>query len=625
MKILVIQQKMIGDVLVSTLLCNNLRKAYPNAQIDYMVYKSTLPVLQGNNSINNFILFEKKHRKSKIAFFKLIFDVRKEKYDLIIDAYSKLESWLTVLFSNAITKISYKKFGRTFLYTHNVPVSDEPKSSIGLVIERRLSLLDPLNLEIEFDVVPRLIVTDNEKQKASEIFNQHHLDRAKKTVMISIIGSSANKTYPLAYMSKVVDIVSKKINANILFNYIPNQLELAQKVYENCTEETKKNIFFNLLGRDLREFIIIMDSCDLIIGNDGGAINMAKALNKPSFIIFSPWIEKQMWSTFEDGKLHDSVHLLDYQPHLIEEKTKKQLKDNSIALYPNLKPSYFKSKLSLFIDNNLADKNKKTTPTNFNKLFAQHKFFPLSAVIITYNEEEHLEKCLASLVDICDEIIVVDSFSTDKTEEICRHYNVIFIQHKFEGYIEQKNFAIQQATHNYILSLDGDEALSDELKESILGIKAHWDHDGFYSSRLNNYCGQWIKHSDWYPDKKLRLFKKGSGEWKGINPHDSYRLKNGKKKGVLEGDLFHWIYRDYDEHKEKVENFSNIASKAYYKLGIKSNYFKIITRPSWAFFKSYFLRLGILDGKNGYRICKQSFNVTLLKYQKLYKLWHQNN
>ena len=529
MKILVIQQKMIGDVLVSTLLCNNLRKAYPNAQIDYMVYKSTLPVLQGNTSVDNFILFEKKHRKSKLQFFKLIFKVRKEKYDLIIDAYSKLESWLTVLFSNAITKISYKKFGRTFLYTHNVPVSDEPKSSIGLVIERRLSLLDPLNLDIEFDVVPRLIVSDNERQKASEIFNQHHLDRGKKTVMISIIGSSANKTYPLAYMSKVVDIVSKKINANILFNYIPNQLELAQKVYENCAEGTKKNIFFNLLGRDLREFIIIMDSCDLIIGNDGGAINMAKALNKPSFIIFSPWIEKQMWSTFEDGKLHDSVHLLDYQPHLIEEKTKKQLKDNSIALYPNLKPSYFKSKLSLFIDNNLADKNKKTTPTNFNKLFTQHKFFPLSAVIITYNEEEHLEKCLASLGDVCDEIIVVDSFSTDNTEEICRHYNVTFIQHKFEGYIEQKNFAIQQATHNYILSLDGDEALSDELKESILGIKAHWDHDGFYSSRLNNYCGQWIKHSDWYPDKKLRLFKKGSGKWKGINPHDSYRLKNGKK------------------------------------------------------------------------------------------------
>lgn len=624
MKILVIQQKMIGDVLVSTLLCNNLRKAYPNAQIDYMVYKSTLPVLQGITSVDNFILFEKKHRKSKLKFFKLIFDVRKEKYDLIIDAYSKLESWLTVLFSNATTKISYKKFGRTFLYTHNVPLSDEPKSNIGLVIERRLSLLDPLNLDIEVEVTPNLIVTEEEKQFASNIFNEHQLDRSKKTVMMSIIGSSTNKTYPLEYMSEVVDFVSTKMNANILFNYIPNQLELAQKVYDHCKEESKKNIFFNLLGKNLREFIIIMDSCDFIIGNDGGAINMAKALNKPSFIIFSPWIEKRMWSTFEDGKLHDSVHLLDYMPNLIEGKTKKQLKDNSIALYPNLKPSFFESKLSQFIDYNLEKNNEIIKPTNFDELYAEHKIFPLSAVIITYNEEEHLEKCLASLVDVVDEIIVVDSFSIDRTEEICHKFNVTFIKHKFEGYIEQKNYAIQQATHNYILSLDGDEALSEELKESILKVKPHWDHDGYISSRLNNYCGKWIKHSDWYPDKKLRLFKKGSGEWRGINPHDSYTLKKTKKLGTLDGDLFHWIYRDYEEHLEKVENFSTIASKAYYKLGIKSTYFKIIFRPTWAFFKSYFLRLGILDGKYGYRICKQTYRVTLLKYQKLYKLWHQN-
>lgn len=623
MKILVIQQKMIGDVLVSTLLCNNLRKAYPDAQIDYMIYKSTLPVLQGNTSVDNYILFEKKHRKSKLKFFKLIFDVRKEKYDLIIDAYSKLESWLTVLFSNATTKISYKKFGRTFLYTHNVPVSDEPKSSIGLVIERRLSLLDPLNLDVEIDVVPKLLVTEDEKQIASDIFDKHQLDHSKKTVMISIIGSSPNKTYPLEYMSQVVDFVSTKMDANILFNYIPSQLELAQKVYDNCLEKTKKNIFFDLLGKDLREFIIIMDSCDFIIGNDGGAINMAKALNKPSFIIFSPWIEKRMWSTFEDGILHDSVHLLDYLPNLIEEKTKKQLKDQSIELYPNLKPSFFESKLSQFIDNNLIKNNQNIVHTNFNNLYAQHKIFPLSAVIITYNEEEHLEKCLASLIGVADEIIVVDSYSTDRTEEICRKFNVTFIQHKFEGYIEQKNYAIQQSSHNYILSLDGDEALSDELKESILRVKPHWDHDGFYSSRLNNYCGQWIKHSDWYPDKKLRLFKKGSGEWRGINPHDSYTLKKNKKLGRLEGDIYHWIYRDYDEHKEKVETFSTIASKAYYKLGIKSTYFKIIFRPSWAFFKSYFLRLGILDGKYGYRICKQTYRVTMLKYKKLYKLWNQ--
>ena len=245
----------------------------------------------------------------------------------------------------------------------------------------------------------------------------------------------------------------------------------------------------------------------------------------------------------------------------------------------------------------------------------------LSGVIITYNEEEHLEKCLASLVDVVDEILVVDSYSTDNTNAICENYPVTFIQQEFLGYKEQKNFAVEQAKYDYILSLDGDEALSDTLKTSILKVKNDWKYPGYYCNRKNNYCGQWIHHSDWYPDKKLRLFKKNSGEWKGINPHDSYKLKNNTKSGKLKGDLLHWIYRDYEEHKQKVERFSTIASKAYFELGIRSSSFKIIIRPSWAFFKAYVLRLGILDGIFGWRICKQTFIVTFLKYKKLKLLW----
>ena len=244
----------------------------------------------------------------------------------------------------------------------------------------------------------------------------------------------------------------------------------------------------------------------------------------------------------------------------------------------------------------------------------------ISGVIITYNEEEHLEKCLASLVGVVDEIIVIDSFSTDRTPGICTTFNVQFIRQEFLGYIEQKNFALTQAKYDYILSLDGDEALSDELKTSILNIKENWQFDGYYCNRLNNYCGQWIKHSDWYPDKKLRLFKKNSGEWKGINPHDRYTLKNNKSHGKLKGDLLHWIYKDYKEHNKKVERFSTIAAEAYYKLGKKSSVSKIVLRPLWAFFKAYILRLGFLDGLNGFIICVQTYNVTFLKYIKLYEL-----
>ena len=245
----------------------------------------------------------------------------------------------------------------------------------------------------------------------------------------------------------------------------------------------------------------------------------------------------------------------------------------------------------------------------------------LSGVIITYNEEEHLRKCLSSLVDVVDEIIVVDSYSTDNTQEICKEFNVTFIQQKFLGYFEQKNFALEQASYNHVLSLDGDEALSDGLKTSILELKKDWKYAGYYCNRRNNYCGKWIRFSDWYPDKKLRLFKKDSGEWKGINPHDTFKLKSNIKSGKLKGDILHWIYRDYDEHKQKVEQFSTIGAKSYFDLKISASLFKVYFRPSWAFFKSYILRLGILDGVSGWRICKQAFIVTYLKYSKLRQHW----
>ncbi|MFC4720903.1 glycosyltransferase family 2 protein [Geojedonia litorea] len=247
----------------------------------------------------------------------------------------------------------------------------------------------------------------------------------------------------------------------------------------------------------------------------------------------------------------------------------------------------------------------------------------ISGVIITYNEEEHLEKCLASIADVVDEIIVVDSFSTDNTPAICNKFNVRFIEQEFLGYIEQKNFALSHAKYDYILSLDGDEALSDELKSSILKTKNNWEYDGYYCHRLNNYCGQWINHSDWYPDRKLRLFKKDSGEWKGINPHDTYTLKQGKTLGKLNGNLLHWIYRDYSEHNLKVEQFSSIAAQAYFDLGKTASLWKIFYRPLWAFFKAYVLRRGFLDGLNGFIICVQTYNVTFLKYIKLREL-HKN-
>lgn len=244
----------------------------------------------------------------------------------------------------------------------------------------------------------------------------------------------------------------------------------------------------------------------------------------------------------------------------------------------------------------------------------------ISAVIITYNEERNIERCIKSVLSVVDEVIVVDSFSTDRTEAICRNLGATFHQHTFEGYRDQKNYAVQLASFDYILSLDADEALSEELKQSILAAKNTWDFDGYYSNRLNNYCGQWIYHSNWYPDRKIRLFDRRKGAWGGLNIHETVRMSKDAKVGYLSGDILHWSLASYEEHVDKANRFSTISAKEYHRIGKRSSILKIIVNSGWHFLKAYVLRLGFLDGYNGFVISALSAYTCFLKYVKLRRL-----
>jgi len=350
MKILVIQQKMIGDVLLSSLICENLRKAYPQAQIDYLVNESTALVVQNNPAIDRLILFTPKQEKSFIELIRFGLKLRQEQYDLVIDAYSKLQSWILVGLNNAPRKISYKKPGRTFLYTDNVIKTSLPATNLGLAIEHRLSLLDPLKLSITKEVFPKITVTEKENAAAVDLLKQHAVNTQRKTIMISLLGSDPSKTYPLPYMAELINYLADNYDVNLLFNYFPKQLDQAKEIWNLCSESTRKKVYFDLLGSDLRGFIALMNHCDAIIGNDGGAINMAKALNKKSFIIFSPWIEKKVWATFEDGKNHTSVHLNDFKPELFQHKKTKELKHQFANYYLKFTPAMIKPKLVNFMD-----------------------------------------------------------------------------------------------------------------------------------------------------------------------------------------------------------------------------------------------------------------------------------
>lgn len=190
----------------------------------------------------------------------------------------------------------------------------------------------------------------------------------------------------------------------------------------------------------------------------------------------------------------------------------------------------------------------------------------LSVVIITYNEEKNIERCLISVKAIADEIVVLDSFSIDQTQAICESHGVRFFQHAFDGHIQQKNRAITFASYPYILSLDADEAIDDALIKSIINIKNNFNKDGYYMNRLTNYCGHWVKYCGWYPDRKLRLWDSRKGKWTGINPHDKYELTDGDKNTeLLSGDLLHYSYNTLSDHYKQVEYFTTIASKAYFE------------------------------------------------------------
>jgi glycosyltransferase involved in cell wall biosynthesis len=241
----------------------------------------------------------------------------------------------------------------------------------------------------------------------------------------------------------------------------------------------------------------------------------------------------------------------------------------------------------------------------------------ISAVIITYNEELFIDKCLSSLKGIADEIVVVDSFSTDKTEEICRKYNTRFIKHPFEGFRDQKNYALRQATFKNILSLDADEALSDQLRESILAIKDEWDYDAYRVNRRNYFCGKWIKYSEWYPDKQLRLFYVDHGQWGELNLHEKFMMSNGATIGKLKGDLLHWPFTSHEDHIAKMDKYSQIGAEEFHKAGKKANLFTPYIHFFWGFFRSYIVKGGILDGRNGYRICSLYARSTFKKYKKL--------
>jgi len=244
----------------------------------------------------------------------------------------------------------------------------------------------------------------------------------------------------------------------------------------------------------------------------------------------------------------------------------------------------------------------------------------ISSVIITFNEEQNIEKCILSAWAVSDEVIVVDSYSNDRTVEIAKELGAIVHLEKFRGYIGQKNFAISLASHNYVLVLDADEVLDTTLISAIQEAKKTLQFRAYSMNRCTNFCGHFIRHGLWYPDKKIRFFDRSIAKWGGMNPHEKIQFQGHFPVKHLPGEILHYSFTSIEDLVWQNNRFSTIAASSLYANNIRSSWYKILVHPTWAFMNGYFFRLGFLDGASGFFIAVHTAHQVFMKYTKLYKL-----
>lgn len=247
----------------------------------------------------------------------------------------------------------------------------------------------------------------------------------------------------------------------------------------------------------------------------------------------------------------------------------------------------------------------------------------LSATIVTLNEERNIARAIESL-RFADEILVVDSGSTDRTRDIAFRLGARVVEEPWRGYAAQKNFAAASAAHDWIFSLDADEAVNEELESEILELKLSEPPFRAYSMpRLAQYCGRWIRHSGWYPDRKIRLYHRAFAEWAGSYVHES--VKTQEPEGHLNGHLLHFTCASIGEHVRTADKYTTLAARELADSGAPVPLSRLIINPAWTIFRTYFLRRGFLDGPQGLVIAWMAGFYTFLKYAKAREALHADS
>lgn len=354
-KILIIQNKRIGDVLLSSIIANNIKCIFPDSEVHFFVYDYAADVLKNNPNIDKIIEVNDKDLKKISILLKQIHIIKRNNYDIIFDAYSKFQSRLICLFSGAKFRIGFKRKHKTLklpFYTHAVNFLDHSTKICGKALEDRINIITSVySLEVP-DYVPKIHLTKAEKE--------YNITASLKSpiIMLGILGSTPQKSMPLDYMVQLIDYITSNYNVTVLFNYAPHQKNDALNIYEKCANKHQINI--DIYEDSVRGFLKLMYKCDMLIANEGGSVHMAKALDKPTFTIYSPYILKDHWASFEDRIVHNSIHLLEEKPNLFatSRDERKKIEADPTALYRALTPEMIIKKMDAFLMHHLKHVRK---------------------------------------------------------------------------------------------------------------------------------------------------------------------------------------------------------------------------------------------------------------------------
>ncbi len=355
MKALLIQYKHIGDVLVTSVIANNLKKIYPDIKIDFLCYKKYMGVLQKNPNISRIIAVDSERIDSSVFFlYKYIRLIRSEKYNILIDLSQSFSSISITLFSGAEKKYSFSKPVFNLFYDKVVPKVAEPVTQTCNLLENRLVILEEFLQDNPIPINPqaKIFLTEEEIAEARETMVNAGIRFTRPVIMLGVFGSNKHSTWTIGNMAKLIDHIWGNHRADLLFNYLPSQYKQVNELLSLLNSNTK--VFVQPVGKTIREYAAFMKNCTLFIGNDSRAVITAKSLQKPTFTIFSPYVHRQDIACYENTSLHQSVHLQDFLPRLYEDFYHNELRKDSSKFYLMLSNEFVIQKVRPFLREHLS-------------------------------------------------------------------------------------------------------------------------------------------------------------------------------------------------------------------------------------------------------------------------------